>query len=75
MKYINSLVAIMDWNHPCTACKFHALGFPCREYNEYSEEHAEPIKESRYALFERFVGIRGIIASTATRSTQALATN
>lgn len=34
-----------------------------------------PIKDSRYALIERFLGVRGMIASTATINTQALAAN
>lgn len=34
-----------------------------------------PINDSRYALFERFRGIIGNIASTATTNTQALTEN
>jgi ribosomal protein S18 len=38
-------------------------------YKEYRDEHAVPISDSRYALLERFLGARGMIASTATTKT------
>jgi hypothetical protein len=72
---MKSLVAIIDWKYTCRACKFHALGFPYNEYREYREELAVPIKTRRYALFERFFGVRGKIASTATTKTQAFTEN
>jgi len=42
---------------------------PCSAYKEYRDEHAVPINDSRDALLERFLGTRGIIASTATMKT------
>ena len=42
---------------------------PYSEYKEYREEHAVPMNESRYALWERNLGIKGKIASTATINT------
>lgn len=42
---------------------------PYSVYKEYKEEHAVPMNESRYALFVRFVYIRGNIARTATTKT------
>lgn len=42
---------------------------PYTEYNEYSEEHAVPKKDSRYALFDRFAGVSGNIERTATTKT------
>ena len=42
---------------------------PFIEYKEYSKEHAVPIKESWYALFDRYLGTRGNMASTVTMNT------
>lgn len=75
MKKMKSFVTITDCNQTCTACKFQALGFPYNEYNEYSDEHAVPRKDSRYALFDRFVGVSGNIERTATTKTQAFTEN
>lgn len=42
---------------------------PYRVYSEYTEEHAVPSKDKRYALFEKFLGTTGSIPSTATAKT------
>lgn len=42
---------------------------PCAVYKEYRAEHVVPIKESLYALFDRFVGITGKIASIVITKT------
>lgn len=68
-KYMKSLVAIIDQNQICKACKFHSRGFPYREYKEYNEEHAVPINASLYALLEWPLGTSGKTASTATMNT------
>lgn len=75
MEHIKSFVTITVCNQACIACIFHALGFPYNVYKEYNVEHVVPIKESLYARFTRFVGLRGKIASTAITMTQALTEN
>lgn len=72
---MKSFAGTTDCNHTCIPCKFQVLGFPYKEYKEYTEEHNIPTKDSRYALYERFLGVSGMIASTATINTQALTEN
>lgn len=47
----------------------NATPTPYSEYKEYREEHAVPINERRYALWERNLGTNGKIPSIATAKT------